>query len=131
MSDEFGDFEIDDEFSDDGEPAPEQVAVRLHELRMLLEELADRVSTRWEDLSPDEQTVGYDIATAMVPVILEDDADIPYLAVWLHELRESLDYLEDTVIIPPWHLLTDEERVVAHDLVYMLMEWLVRQGAVR
>lgn len=125
MSDEFGDFDQDDQFAADGEPAPQQVAFRLHELRMLLEELAGYGSVRWEDLTPEEQDIGYDLCVFLVPVILEDP-NVDSMTYALHELREVLDDL-----VPPWHLLTEEEKVVAQSLMIWTLEWLVKEGAVR
>ena len=51
MSD-FGDFTDDDAWAEEG-PDPEQVAKKLHELRLV----RNRETARWDALSPEERAV--------------------------------------------------------------------------
>lgn len=125
MTIEFGDIEEDDVFTDEGEPAPEQVAIRLHELREDLQELANDRLKAWQELSSEEQTLAFDIGVALVQRIAED-RDAGSLALWLHELRESIDSR-----VPPWSELDADEQAVAQALLILVLTWLSREGAVR
>jgi hypothetical protein len=125
MTVEFGDIEEDDVFAAEGEPAPEQVAIRLHEEQEDLQSLVNKTLVPWQSLSDEDQQVAYDIAAALVQRIAED-RDAGSLAFWLHELRESID---DRV--PPWDMLTDDEKAVARVLLVLILTWLARQGAIR
>lgn len=125
MTIEFGDIEEDDVFAAEGEPDPEQVAIRLHQEQEDLKALTNRTLVPWHDLSDEDRQVAYDIAAALVQRIAED-RNSGSLAFWLHELRESIDSR-----VPPWNQLSEPEKAVAHVLLVLILTWLYREGSVR
>jgi hypothetical protein len=125
MTIEFGDIEEDDVFADEGEPAPEQVAIRLHESREDLQLLVNDRLKAWQELSEEEQQLAFDIGVALVQRIAEE-RDAGRLARWLHELRESIDSR-----VPPWSELDEDEHAVAQALLVLILTWLSREGSIR
>lgn len=125
MSD-FGDWEPDDAL--DHEPAdPEQVAMRLHRLRVELDELASAAALpTFDELEPEAQQLALGIGDVIVRFIIDQQPDVPEdLARHLHNARR---YVASSRL-PEWEQLSDDERQVGIDLMTVLIAWLVRQGA--
>lgn len=126
MSD-FGDFDDDDAY--DVEPAdPEQVAAKLHGLRVALDQLAgEQDLPRWVDLLPVERALAIGIAVAIVNWLTVNEPDSPEDAArHLHNVRRFLP----TSTLPPWDELSEDERAVGIGLMAVLIAWLERQGAI-
>jgi hypothetical protein len=126
VSTDFGDWELDDAL--DQEPAdPDQVAVRLHRLRVEVDALAGAAGLpMWDDLSPDAQEFAVGIGKVIVDYLISHDPDDPEpVARHLHEARRYLA----TSPLPPWDDLAPDDRQIGIDLMAILLNWLRRQGA--
>lgn len=123
----FGDDEPDDAYAVGAQPAPEQVAYRLHELRQYLEELAGTHDVpTWAELTPEEQDLGVAIGEVIVNWLVETDPDEPEPAARnLHNVRR---YWASTRL-PPWEDVPADDRQVGIDLMANLIGWLKREGS--
>ena len=122
---EFGDFEPEDAYAHDGEPEPLQLAIRLHELRSALVELAghDKLPA-WSDYDRREHEV--DAADQWVE-LLSPDAQPEELAIAIHDERvELVDGGLDE-----WDELSPDARRLAIHIATEILGWLIRQGALR
>lgn len=123
---DFGDWDDSDAF-DREPPAPEQVAYRIHEIRIALDELAGVDGVRWDDLTAVQQELAMAIGQAVVDYVIVADPDIPEeAAISLHNVRR---YLSGNTL-PAWEDLPDTDRTVGIHLMEILIAWLVRQGAI-
>lgn len=126
MSD-FGDIEPDDVPAEGGEPDPDQVAFRLHELRAYIDKLAGTDwAARFEELTPEEQEVARAVGAAIVQWLLSQDPDDPELvARHLHAVRRywSRGALE------AWEDLPQDHRDLAVALMANIITWLQREGS--
>jgi hypothetical protein len=120
MSDEeFGDFEEADAYAD--EPAdPEQVAIRMNELRAYLAEMAGEDLAAWDALTDEEKAIGIALGQSLIDVMTKDPANAP------QGFHEALGYLQEQ---PEWDELSPEAQAVATALLDDLLAWLERQGA--
>ena len=121
----FGDIEEADVW--DAEPliAPEQVAMRLHRLRVEVEQFVGQDGPQWDDLDDEQRELALAIAVVMVRWIAEREPDNPALtAQRIHEVRV---YLSGGVV-RDWDELPGDERQIAIDLVTLIIRWLEREG---
>src|SRR5262245_50012385 len=119
---EFGDWEPDDTFCAEGEPAPEQVSYRFHEFRQHLAELGGSHLDDWAELEPEDQQIALLIGQWLVEQIAATpNAD--WLALWLNEVRAYID--SD---VPAWNELDEDEQQIAVGLMELLVDWLMREG---
>lgn len=126
MSTDFGDWDPSDAF-DREPPAPEQVAYRIHEIRIALDELAGVDGITWNDLSATQRDLALAIGQAVVDYVIVADPDIPEdAAKSLHNVRR---YLSGNTL-PAWDDLPEPDRSVGIHLMEILIAWLVRQGAI-
>lgn len=122
---EFGDIEPDDVWCADGDPDPEQVAYRLHELRRYIDQLACQDPGAFDDLDPDEQTLAVAIGVVIVDWLVNTDPDHPELtARQLHNVRR---YWSGNAM-PTWDELPDDHRDLAVDLMRQIIDWLRAEG---
>ena len=129
MSDtEFGDIELEDLW-DNEPPAPEQVAYRIHESRLLFAHLTDDDSIAdFFDLPEEEQEAGLVVGEFTVAWISEHPlSEAPRLAEHLHEVQRFLS----TDRIPAWESLTEDQRVVGASIGAHIADWLGLEGSWR
>lgn len=121
MTDEnFGDFDIDDAWAD--EPAdPEQVAMRLHELRIYLEEAAGDDLAAWDALSEGERAVCITIGTRLIASAKDNPDSVP------QDVHEAVIFFSQQ---PEWADLDDASRAVGVALMDDILMWFARQGSV-
>jgi hypothetical protein len=126
MADEFGDFDDDDAFG--VEPAdPEQVAIKLHQLRREIDVITGRDPGQWEELTDDERELAQAISTVVIQWIASHpNPDAEGLARELHNVRVYLSH----GLIEPWDDLDPLQRELAVDLMAIILDWLRRQGAI-
>jgi hypothetical protein len=108
------------------EPAPEQVAYRLHELREYLDSVAGSHDLlRWDELTPTEQSLGIAIGEAIVAHLIEHEPDAAEdTARHLHNVRR---YWASSRL-PPWEELPPDDRQVGIDLMAAVLNWLAHEG---
>ena len=122
---DFGDWNPDDSL-DTEPPAPEQVAYRLHTLRVAVEELVGRPLPPFEELNIDEQNATFALGEFIVDWLANNDPDdSERLAHALHDFREANDSS-----LRRWRRLNSDEREIATDLMSLILAWLRRQGAI-
>lgn len=125
MSD-FGDYENDDAF-DTAEPDPEQVAIKLHRLRLAVDQLAGAHNLyRWDDLSEPEQELAIAIGRSLTVWLVNHDPAPVEAARSLHNVRRFIA----TSPLPEWDDLSDDERSIGIDLMTLIIRWLKRQGGI-
>ena len=107
---------------------PDQVARRLHELRVVLEAVAGGdVLAEWDDLPADDRALGRSFGAAIVEWLVTTDPDTPdRLARRLHDVRRAMS----GGVIRPWDDLAEDERAVAVALMAALIDWLTREGTI-
>lgn len=116
---DFGDIELADAWDLERRIAPEQLAMRLHRLRVEVDALAGHVTPDWEDVDPDDRDEATAVAVDVVAFVFMREPDNPaLLAEHIHESSNGR----------PWSALTDDERQIAIDLTILLLEWLEREG---
>lgn len=124
MSD-FGDFDPDDAW-DTEPPDPEQVAMRLHKLRLEVDALAGHAGLlTWDQLTPPERDLARSIGTSLVDWLVMHPTDAEDAARSLHNVRRYLA----TTPLAPWEELSDDERSIGISLMQLIINWLKRQGA--
>lgn len=122
----FGDIEPDDVVTAGGEPAPEQVAYRLHELRRCVDQLAGQDPGAFDVLEPEEQTLALAIGGVIVDWLRTTDPDQPQdTARQLHNVRR---YWSGGAM-PAWEDLPPDHRAMAVDLMTELFDWLRAEGS--
>ena len=122
----FGDFDLEDAWGTEP-PDPEQVAMRLHHLRELVDELTGAAGlARWDDLSEPERELAIALGGDLVDWLLTHRPEAEGAARALHQERRHLA----TTPLPPWEDLSDDERRIGIDLMGIIIAWLERQGAV-
>jgi hypothetical protein len=123
----FGDWDPDDAL-DHEPPAPEQVAYRLHALRMEVDALTGAANLpTWDELTPAEQQLGESMAGSLVTWLAEHDPDDPEQAARsLHNVRR---YIASSRL-PAWEDLDEDDRQIGVDLMSLILGWLRRQGAI-
>ena len=122
MSDsvEFGDFEADDAWAD--EPAdPEQVAIRMHELRQYLTETDGQELADWDALSDDDKEIGTALMGRLLDAFANDESNAP------QDLNAAIAYLSGQ---PEWDQLSPEAQQVGTALVDNILEWGTKQGSI-
>ena len=120
MTDVFGDIEPDDLWDADPTVDPLQVAIRLHELRVMVDILAGHDDlARWHDLSEPLQDRLEVSAVIIVDLIAAREPDDP--AVLAHRVHEERS-------LQAWDDLAPDERQIAIDLMTLIVEWLEEQG---
>jgi len=121
MSDaEFGDWEQDD--ASDTEPAdPEQVAVRVHELRGFLSALSGEELAAWDALDDDEEEIAIALADRLIHFLTDDQVHAA------EDFHGAVAFLSGQ---PEWNDLDTDVQQVATGLVDDILAWLKRQGAV-
>lgn len=121
MSDEsFGDWEADD--SHDTEPAdPEQVAVKVHELRGYLSALAGEELAAWDALDRDEREIAVALGDRLIKFLTTDQ---------VHAAADFHDAVAFLSGQPEWGDLDADVQRVAVDMVDDILAWAKRQGAV-
>ena len=125
MSD-FGDFDPDDAF-DTEPPDPEQVAFRLHRLRIEVDALAGASELpQWAELSEPEQRLGKSIGRALVDWLVTHQPTPEHAAESLHNVRR---YIASSAL-PPWADLPPDDRAIGIALMNLIINWLRRQGAI-
>lgn len=121
----FGDFDVDDAL-DHEPPAPEQVAYRLHDLRLELDVLAGAAALpTWDELTAPEQDLGLAIGTALVDWLVTHTPDAADAARSLHNVRR---YIASSRLAT-WEELDADDRQIGIDLMGVIIAWLRRQGA--
>lgn len=121
----FGDLEPDDVF-DLEPPAPEQVAYRLHSLRLEVDALAGAAELpTWDDLTAPEQALGLAIGTALVDWLVTHNPDAEQAARSLHNVRRFIASSR----LPAWEDLEPDDRALGVALMTLIIGWLQRQGA--
>jgi hypothetical protein len=121
----FGDFDLDDAL-DHEPPAPEQVAYRLHSLRLEVDALAGAAELpTWDDLTPAEQSLGLSIGAALVDWLVTHAPDATDAARSLHNVRRFIASSR----LPPWDELEPDDRALGVALMALIIGWLQRQGA--
>lgn len=124
MSAAFGDWDPDDAF-DHEPPAPEQVAYRLHDLRLEVDALAGAADLpAWDELSAPEQSLALSIGAALVDWLVTHTPDATAAARSLHNVRR---YIASSRLAP-WEDLDDADRAVGVALMTLVIDWLRRQG---
>jgi hypothetical protein len=123
---DFGDFDSDDAY-DLEPPAEEQVAYKLHDLRVAVDQLVgEHDLPRWDDLSRGAQDMSLGIAGVIVRYIVAHEPEDPaQLARTLHDARRFVA----TSPLPPWDQLEPDDRQIGIDLMSIILDWLERQGA--
>jgi hypothetical protein len=122
----FGDFEDDDAFGTEP-PDPEQVAVRLHELRVLVDELTGAAGLHtWNDLTDSERELAIGLGRSLVEWLLTHQPEPEEAARALHNVRRYLA----TTPLPPWEELPKDDKRIGIDLMTLIIDWLRRQGGV-
>lgn len=127
MSDDviFGDIERADVWDADPTIAPEQVARRLHTLRVEVDNLGGTTSPRWTDLDPESQELAEAIGEVVVDWIEVHEPDNPALtARRIHDVRVYLS----RGVVPPWDSLAPDEQQIGIDLIRLVIEWLDKEG---
>lgn len=119
---EFGDLVPEDVFAAEGDPDPEQVARRLHEMRSAMRVLAGGLPLPPWHLYDRAALETAAIATAVESLTL---ANAPDFGRALHEARRSIDHL------PAWDDLTAEERELTVAIGVALVVWLLDEGTLR
>lgn len=126
MSDDFGDYELDDVY-DTAPPDPEQVAIKLHRLRLAVDQLAGAHNLyRWDDLTEPEQELARAIGKSLVDWLVTHDPQPVEAARSLHNVRRFIA----TSPLPEWDNLSDDERSIGIDLMTLIIRWLKRQGGI-
>lgn len=121
MSDaEFGDWEQDD--ASDTEPAdPEQVAVRVHELRGYLSAMSGEELAAWDALDEDEEEIAVALGDRLIHFLTTDR---------VHAAADFHDAVAFLSGQPEWGDLDDDVQGVAVGMVDDILAWLTRQGAI-
>lgn len=121
----FGDIELADVWDQDPTIAPEQVAYRLHELRVEVDMFGGEATPRWEDLDDETRELAHAIAVVIVAWIVAREPDNPALtARRIHDVRVFLS----GGVVRPWDALAPDEQQIAIDLVDLIIDWLEREG---
>lgn len=121
----FGDIEESDVWDETPTIAPEQVAMRLHRLRIEVEHLLGEEAPSWEELDEDSQELALAIGVVMVGWIAEREPDNPALtAQQIHNVRVFLS----GGVVRRWEELREDERQIAIDLMTLIIDWLEREG---
>ena len=120
MSDVFGDIELADVWDADPDIDPLQVAIRLHELRVLVDILAGHDDLApWHELSEPLRERLEVSAVIIVDLVAEREPDDPsVLARRVHEERS----------LQAWDDLAPDEQQIAIDLMDLIVAWLEEQG---
>ena len=119
----FGDIERADTFDADPTIAPEQVAYRLHALRVIVQFLAGRFLERWSQLGDDERDDALAVGAAVARYVHEREPDNPaVLAEMVHDFRVSREGGRT------WDDLAGDERQIAIDLLDLVLDWLEKEG---
>ena len=120
MTDVFGDIEPADLWDDDPTVDPLQVAIRLHELRIMVDILAGHDDLApWHDLTEALRDRLEMSAVIIVDLIAEREPDDPaVLARRVHEERS----------LQAWDDLAPDEKQIAIDLMDLIVQWLEEQG---
>ena len=122
MSD-FGDIERADTFDADPTIASEQVAMRLHKLRGVVEFIEGRTIDVWRDLSDDERAHVVAGGAAVAEHVGEREPDNPaILAEFVHSVRVDREGGRR------WGELSPDERQIAIDLLDLILDWLEKEG---
>jgi len=122
----FGDFDSDDAFATEP-PDDEQVAIRLHRLRVEVDALVGPIGQpTWDELTTAEQELAIAIGHDLVRWLLNHRPDAEGAARSLHNVRRYLA----TTPLPAWDDLSDDERRIGIDLMQLIIDWLERQGAI-
>ena len=124
MSNAIGDYEAADAF-DREPPDPEQVAYKLHRLREAIDLLAGGSLVSWDDLGTTEQATAFHQAHGLVDWLATHPPSALGLAQAVHEARR---YPGSS--IPTWDALSDDEKQLAVGLMSIIIDWLMRQGAI-
>jgi hypothetical protein len=125
VTDIFGDFDVDDAWGIEP-PDPEQVAYRLHLLRVEVDAYTNAIGLpTWDELTPDEQEIGLGVGAVVVDYLARHDPDPVDAARSLHNVRR---YWASSRL-PLWNDLSAEDRTVGIDLMTLILTWLRRQGA--
>lgn len=121
----FGDIEESDVWDTTPLVAPEQVAMRLHKLRVEVDQLVGRNTVSWDYLDAESRQLAHAIAVVLVDWIATRESDNPALtARRIHEVRV---YLSGGVV-RAWDALAPDERQIAIDLITLIIRWLEREG---
>lgn len=124
----FGDIEPADAWCAEGEPAPEQVAYRLHELRRVIDQLAGQDPGAFDELKPAAQELALAIGQVVVDWLRSTDPDLAAdTARQLHAVRR---YWSGNTL-PAWEALPEDHREVAVGLISDLLDWLAREGSLQ
>jgi hypothetical protein len=121
---DFGDFDVDDA-ADHEPPAPEQVAYRLHDLRVEVDALAGAEEPGWDDLTNPERSLALAIGVALVDWLVTHVPDPVDAARALHNVRRYIA----TSRLPPWDDLDADDQAIGVALMSLIIDWLRRQGA--
>lgn len=121
----FGDFDLDDAYSNEGAPDVEQFAIRIHQIRSALLELGghDPLPPWWVYVHQTSEIA----AAALVVPILTATINPVLLAQRIHEARRA----EADPSLEPWDDLSVEAIDIAIAIARNLLAWLIRQGALR
>lgn len=124
MSD-FGDIERADTWDAEPTIASEQVAMRLHKLRVQVDNLGGGDTPKWDDLTEPERTLAVAIGQVVVEWISTREPDNPALtAEQIHNVRVYLS----RGVVPKWDDLSPDERQIGIDLVRLIIQWLEKEG---
>jgi hypothetical protein len=121
----FGDFDPDDGFASDGEPDVEQLAARLHEIRSAILVLAGHDALPPFYLYAHRQDE-IDAAGIIRPILV--------LGVTALALAERIHTARAAVADPSlddWPDLSPDAVALAVDIAGHILDWLIRQGALR
>lgn len=122
---EFGDIERADTWDADPTIAPEQVALRIHDLRVQIDLLGGADTPKFKNLTAVEQQLALAIGTVVVEFIIEQEPDnATVIAEHLHNVRVYLS----RGVVPKWDDLSPDERQIGIDLVDLILDWLQKEG---
>ena len=122
----FGDIEPDDSYVAGNVADPEHVAMRLHELRIEIDNLVGRDPARWDALTGPERVLAASIGRVIVEWITTHEPDQPeQLAADLHGVRRF--WTGD--VLARWEDLSDDERAIGVEMMRLIIGWLEREGS--
>ena len=128
MSDVAGVYDDGEAWDDTPDIDPLQVGIRLHELRIRIEELAGVPATEFFELSEDGQTLAAAFGQTLVAFFMDrPKSSAAEMAETIHNVRRFFAALLGQRITA-WDDLEEEQRDLSVSISQEIIDWLRREG---